>query len=235
VVSKDRFEEGSLSYGFAPVSDERGNGRRLTISVPSSLLYAARQRNPGFAEKVQGLVSTKHLVPRIDRIGTVLFSVNAAAIGKIRNPGFKKVQLDRVNSLIAQLVKVEPSPVDGPLQLLSFGAAGTHSKISARLRLPPLKSALLSEIALNRMRIITREMNVIVADYPNRSVNSLAVKIDGEAGINLRHRDIRFRSQPALPTEESLVVSGTTHYVEQPLVFLAGMVALAHADTLVDT
>jgi hypothetical protein len=221
--------------------DRTDRNWRLWLRVPSSVLGRAQDIDKKFAARVEALSSDRVL--RIEDMlprGVRGVGVNARAIGRKAAPS-KKETLVEVNRLLGLLItNVPDEEVDPALDVTAFWPDYSdegYFSLKADVSLPNRIPHFAGEVAAQQMRVMAHNLRPLPPQYViELKGDKVAATVDRANGIELN-----FGSVSVVQTWHNRLV-GSTRIAEvagerveplaEPLIYLAGLVAIAHADEL---
>jgi len=213
----------------------------ITIAVPGTVLERAQHKHPSLrrrlaAQQRSGYQSS--VKSPEGNSGGQSFNFRLDALGKIAVGREKGEAITDITDTVSLLIGRVPNP-DEEDERLSFSAFSPLSDvgdfiIEAELDLPLAKSALVAPFVQQKMTEAIRALQLYGPATESMFMVWPEVDIDYMGGVHLQHStdsSVHTLGGKYVPGQRRVEVSGNNiERYGEPLVYLVGMVALAHAD-----
>ena len=234
-----------LQFGFeAPAMNSfntKRMPRRLVVTASPEVYDRARERSSSLDALLDELKSRRIVQADTDRDSGLRIGINSRVIGRARSQAKKERLLTPMNNLISQLViatgydaQIRPRELHLKAYFnLGSGDFGIH----AELKLPELGSEVLTRVVHQQMTSMARSIDF--TRDPVSSTARIGVSVDRYRGVELSqstHSGV-YATLDSVATGGGTIdlISNNVFPFHEPLIYLAGLTALAHAAELANS
>ncbi len=233
-VDRMLFMTKKMRFGL----ERTATSERLAIDVPESVLEKAKSKDPLLETRLGVLARQRLVAVDTGMDGSWRVAINAKAIGR-KGLESKINSLERINtSLSALITDVDAEEADPTMSVISYGSLFSGDfGLAVEVVLPQVDRTAMNRLVEGHMSKTAQDLQMLPKPTSQGDYERLvAVSISDEDGISLSlstHSSIHTMGEDYRPGSDTVelwdnnVIPGF-----EPIVYLVGVTALAHADEL---